>query len=477
MNKRCGRIAPVLGFLTALVVAHGAAADDPKLVVDCARRTGDIRPLHGVNNGPLDGGGLIDLSAHHRQLAIPFTRLHDVHWPNPDVVDVHAVFPDARADPREPASYDFARTDAYVRSIVDTGSRIVFRLGESIEHTPVKRHVHPPADAEKWAAVCEGIVRHYNEGWAGGFRYDIRHWEIWNEPDNRPAMWTGSDEDYFRLYAAAAGRLKRRWPHLKVGGPAVGNTGEFAAGALRPSPFVGAFLERCRRDNLPLDFFSWHCYTNDPHEIAGRARGVRDLLDRAGFRSSESHLNEWNYLPDNDWGPVLLAGQGEKRRRFYDRVGGAEGAAFAAATLLLLQDSPVDIANYYSADAKGFGLFTEHGEPKKTFHAFRAFKLLTETPMRVAVSGSGESGVFACAGLSETGDALTVLISNVGGQRSVDLAFDGVPWSGPSRCEVRLLDQAHDLDAPQTSDLPAEHPHIRQRLGAQAVCIVTIRPR
>ena len=42
---------------------------------------------------------------------------------------------------------------------------------------------NPPRDPARWAAVCAGIVRHYNEGWAGGFRHDIRYWEIWNEPD------------------------------------------------------------------------------------------------------------------------------------------------------------------------------------------------------------------------------------------------------------------------------------------------------
>ena len=38
------------------------------------------------------------------------------------------------------------------------------------------------------------------------FRNDNRvlGWDLWNEPDNRPAMWTGTDEEYFRLYSTAA---------------------------------------------------------------------------------------------------------------------------------------------------------------------------------------------------------------------------------------------------------------------------------
>jgi hypothetical protein len=173
---------------------------------------------------------------------------------------------------------------------------------------------------------------------------------------------------------------------------------------------------------------------------------VRRLLDDFGLRQTESHLNEWNYLPDKDWTPMLREGQGKARERFYDRVGGAEGAAFVAVALIHLQDAPLDAANYYSADSKGFGLFTPHGVPKKTYHAFRAFAMLLETPMRVDAT-AGDLPV--CAGVNEAGDLLTVLVSNpsaVG--HSVEVEAD----------EVWLLDAAHDLEriaADKTVRLPA----------------------
>src|SRR5829696_7739415 len=121
--------------LTALVLCAtwflASCATGAEIVVDCSKSLGEFRPLHGVNGGPLDRGSLIDLSAFHRELAIPLTRLHDCHWPNADVVDVHVVFPDPRADPARPESYDFARTDAYLRPILAGGSSVVYRLGES----------------------------------------------------------------------------------------------------------------------------------------------------------------------------------------------------------------------------------------------------------------------------------------------------------------------------------------------------------
>ena len=174
MMSRC---VPVLLTLALGAAAHGLETA-AHIRVDCSKTVGQIRPLHGGNCGPLQTGGLIDLTDYHKKLRIPLTRLHDCHWPNPDVVDVHVVFPDFEKDPSDPKSYDFARTDEYIAAVAKTGAKVVYRLGESIEHTPRKHHVHPPRDVEKWARVCLGIIRHYNEGWAGGSRHAIEYWEI-----------------------------------------------------------------------------------------------------------------------------------------------------------------------------------------------------------------------------------------------------------------------------------------------------------
>ncbi len=42
-------------------------------------------------------------------------------------------------------------------------------------------------------------IRHDNESRAGGFHHAIRYWEMWNEPENRPAMWSGTGEQCFRM--------------------------------------------------------------------------------------------------------------------------------------------------------------------------------------------------------------------------------------------------------------------------------------
>ena len=180
------------------------------VTADFSRKTRErIKPLHGVNNSPLSLGSP---PPGFREAGIPFCRLHDTAgaYGGAHYVDIPNVFPDFDADPAKPESYDFAFTDAYLTQLHAAGTEIFYRLGVTIEnHYGIKGyHNHPPADPEKWAEICAGVVRHYNHGWAHGFRFGIRYWEIWNEPEN-PPMWSGTKEEYFHLYRVASIRLKK----------------------------------------------------------------------------------------------------------------------------------------------------------------------------------------------------------------------------------------------------------------------------
>jgi hypothetical protein len=398
--------------------------------VDLATLLPNIRPLHGVNNGPIAFGGLVDLSAFHRELRIPFVRLHDPQWPNPAVVDIPTIFPRFEADPADPASYYFARTDDYIASIIATGAQIIYRLGTSIEHTARKYHTHPPADFDKWADICLHIIRHYNEGWAEGFRHGIRYWEIWNEPEIGAPMWSGTLKEYLRLYAITARAIKAHDSALKVGGPAA---------AYPLGPFLEQFLAWCNAERLPLDFCTWHTYTADPHELKSRSEHVRSLLDRYGYLESESHLNEWNYR-------FTFKGL-EDRRRSYEEMQGTPGASFVAATLMLLQDSPIDVANYYTGDTSWFGLFDPYGVPRKTYYAFKAFVRLLETPQRVScVLLPSDEKVVACAAMSEDGKLLRVLISNWdSAPKTLRLTPYNTPFVGSVEMRTFAVDSEHDF--------------------------------
>ena len=324
----------------ALDPAGWSVAVDP----DAALRP--IKPMNAVNNGPAitrtdqTRGNFDEFKA----LDIPCVRTHDAahcgNYGGHHCGDITSMFPDFDADETDPANYDFTCTDEYLQQIEKAGSRVFFRLGQSIEHWIKKYGVNPPKDFAKWARICEHVIRHYNEGWAGGFHMGIKHWEIWNEPDGngmtadgrQGPTWTGTDEQFLELYKATATHLKRRFPALKIGGPAFCWWGAWK----------DKFLPFCRRENVPLDFYSWHRYYRDANDPVRDAMLARRLLDENGFTKTESILNEWNYVRGwtDEWIHSLACMSGEFNQK---------GAASIAAVMIGCQAAPLDMLMYYDA--------------------------------------------------------------------------------------------------------------------------------
>ena len=49
--------------------------------IDFSKNVGTIRPLHGVNNGPLTYGFVLNTSQYFKEAGIPYSRLHDTEYP------------------------------------------------------------------------------------------------------------------------------------------------------------------------------------------------------------------------------------------------------------------------------------------------------------------------------------------------------------------------------------------------------------
>ena len=445
---------PPLGLITA-------AEPETTIVIDLAKPLGKVKALHGVNHGPLANGENARLNSYHAEAGFPSTRLHDCHWPFPDVVDVSCIFPLSSADPEDPQSYLFGKTDAYLAAIIANHSSITYRLGQCIEPW-TRYHTDPPADFQKWTAICLHIIRHYNEGWDNGFHYNIRYWEIWNETE-LPDMWRGTQEQYFALYEMAAKAIKSHDPTLKVGGPAA--TGIH-------SSRVEPFLAFCREKKLPLDFFSWHAYHGDPDELVADAAAARELLDKYGFKDTESQMNEWRYLP-------TFAGlrPGDRKsyengsvRQLFEDTRGIKGASFCVTALLKLQDSPLDMANFYCAGTTPWSMFDEYGVPSKVFYAFKAFNQLTQLPTRISSGDSRENGLTSCAAMSEDKNTIGLLLGNFDPKpKSVLVFLHHAPENSSYHIQQFRVDAEHSFD--QSEDAPFDSgAGLRQEIPSYGVC-------
>lgn len=461
------RILIVLLAVTSCVLAlpRSSRAQGRKIDVDFSKVVGTIRPLNGVNDGPIVTRGAFDLSPYFSELGIKHIRLHDVPWTYENAVDINYVFPRSEADVNDPQNYDFSLTDYYLQSIFALGAEVTFRLGYSAEwtyHPPL--HNVPPRDFAKWAAICAHILQHYNQGWANGHHYNIKYWEIWNETDI-PNFWSGTPEQYYKLYELTAQSLKNLDPSIKVGGPTLASRLEFLDG----------FLKYCADHKVPLDFVSWHIYAQQPNEVVSKAAKVQELLDKYGFSKVESVLDEWNYFP-GDWRRQEVDPK-YRKELFANQMAGPPGAAFDASVLIDLQDTTVAIADFYQGTNMFWGgLFDEFGVPYKAYFTFKAFKFLLATPQRVSVTGSDLNGIAVIAGLSRDKSEATILISNFGTPYNhYDLVLRGLPWEGSFIYEKYTVDGHHDLDLIKSEKINSKTLTTAEDVEAPSVCLLRLK--
>ena len=332
------------------------------LKTDFSMVKGPIRAMHAVGQPPMLG---TDCSAfsYLKEAHIPYARLHDVGFSKIyPMVDISCVFPNFNADEQDPANYDFVYTDLLITELMNNDCPPIFRLGETIENGIGKgypaRYVFAPADPHKWARICEKIVAHYNEGWANGFHYGIEYWEIWNEPDNGfqkgegpekdvNQMWVGTNEQYYELYAVTTKHLRAVFgDSVKLGGYA---SSGFYAIFNEPEKygipaeyqkyyreryqlfldFFYGFLDYVKKEEAPLDFFSWHSYSDVDRTVLVEQFVERTLKEK-GF-CCEIHLNEWNNAHSKE-------GRGT-----------SYACAHAVAMMIAMQNTEAAMLNFYDA--------------------------------------------------------------------------------------------------------------------------------
>lgn len=439
----------------------GIAADTLDITVDFNRASGKIRRLNGTNlSAPINNADACrTLSRDLKELGIPMTRFHDAPLDDPGMrlVDVSRVFPLFHADPQDPENYFFAQTDDYIASCLATGSKVSYRLGESIEHSEKKYFVNPPKDYDKWADICINIIRHYNEGWAKGFHHNLDYWRIWTEPDDGEMgrkLWTGSWDDFIRLYVTASRKIKQRFPDLKVGGPAMMDAVGWRTGVSVAR--LDKFLVECQRQKAPLDFFSWNCYTDKPERVLKEPWVLRKALDAHGFKKTELHLSEWHYMPDSTWGE--RSGPPDANKRAVETMGGRDAAAFLCAVLSGWQDTPLDMAFYYTGTGltwPGWGFYGAHGiqDKNKCYFGMKAFTLMAQCENRIGAQTSGNvNDVWVLAGFKESGEAAILVSCFKGAGRRIKVRLENRALR-PGACRVSVLDAGHDLEALDAADV------------------------
>lgn len=261
-----------------------------------------------------------------------------------------------------------------------------------------KANVTPPKDEAVWIDLIDRFIRHIIERYG---RDEVRQWffEIWNEPNlgkesgfKGGRFWSGTMEDYFRLYTITVNTVKAVDDKLRVGGPATSN-----------NAWIPQMLDYCETTGTKIDFVTTHHYPTDI--VLGY--GVEDsqnfvnAFNNAGSRDQMSQIiNDYLTFQQDIWKKVDRGVLTEMAKRaksecrglplYYTEWSslagiesdGAFGASFIAKTV---QDN-AGLVNGYSywtfsdifeekgmpncAFHGGFGLMNMNGIKKATYNAF-----------------------------------------------------------------------------------------------------------
>ena len=443
--------------IATVAFAFAALASDGK--VDFSKVDGRIRPeLHSAGFCP-------SLTIGHKKQAarkggdvglmnIHSVRTHDWALLNGGqrVCDTHFIFPLMKLDPKDPTNYYFKPTDELLKRAIDEGHEVFYRLGTSIEHTgDVFFNAAVPEDYDKYAEVCAGIVRHYTKGWADGFKWNIKYWEIWNEPDGIDNMWRVAGEKgldrvymrdlYIKFFITVFKRLKSEFPEIKVGGPALCNLSSNAR------DFLDALLAACKEAGVKPDFVSWHGYERDPNRLVEWGwNGKWFVQDKYGMKDVELIINEWHYLPyKSAWEDYN--GHPSRRALLWEgtsRQNGIDSAAFTLATLCRFQKSAYDQAFYYGCGNQGnWGYMNQDGSYNKCFYALVAFgNMVKSCADFVAVEPESPSlTLFGGKAKDGNGEHL-IVVDYLGKGPLVEIEIAGV--EAGHRPSVRLVDERGD---------------------------------
>ncbi len=448
------------------------------LTVDFSQETGKIRPeLHSSGFGPQICSCPQSTIDDIRSMGFKSARTHDWALLNKAerVCDYYHIFPLMHLDAKDPKNYVFGPTDYLLRRTrEETGLDVFFRLGTSIEHSGPKVHFNTliPEDFDKVAEVFAATIRHYNRGWADGYEWGIKYWELWNEPDGVNNMWCLPDGDlgvgdtaearaadqaareerrlelFARFFATCLKRIKGEFGDMvKVGGPALCSWRPTKPGRVGTSDYFRRLLAVCRDVGAAPDFISWHYYGNKPDDVIAAANRARKICDEAGFPKCELIVNEWHYL-NVSWGKLRSADPKAKARVWTGPAAhnGIDSSCFNLTLLSKFQSSKLDQAFYYGCSHMGsWGYKSEGGEKYKVYYGIKLFgEFVRGYPVLCAASGA--DGVTVLSAKSADGARKALLVTDYrSGLRELSVDIAGV--APDAECTVIVHDYTRDVES------------------------------
>lgn len=245
-----------------------------------------------------------------------------------------------------------------------------FSAGSGAYTTIFTGWTHPPKDYKKWAELIYQWVTHSIQRYG---KNEVKKWlwEVWNEPNI--GYWSGTVEEYCKLYDYAADAVKRACPECTIGGPHTTGPGWDKA-----YTFLITFIEHCLKGTnyatgkkgTPLQFIAYHA-KGGPTLVDGHIRmnmGTQ-LNDVAkGFEAVNS-FPELKNIPIiiGECDPEGCAACSEKREPRYGYRNGTVYSSYTASSFARIYE----LMDQYKVNLQGAVSWSFEFEDQEWFAGFR----------------------------------------------------------------------------------------------------------
>jgi hypothetical protein len=309
--------------------------------------------------------------------------------------------------------YDWTGLDNAVSEILSTGAKPVLSLSYMPSAISRGDIIDLPRDMNEWGDVVRATVEHYsgrNNKNINGVIY-----EVWNEPDLFGKFKTYGDKNYLDLYAAAVRGAVRasNVNSFEIGGP--------ATTALYEN-WVANMIKFVDKNNLRMDFLSWHRYSTDIEQFETDVKQAREYAEKIpALANLKYYVTEWGHNSENDSG--------------YDNTFGAIHTLAVSRVMMgridrgfvfEIKDGPGN-EKYWGR----WGILTHEkfGNPEKK-PRFRALEFLNSLySFRMSLSGEG-GYVKGVASVNEIGSVRVLLVNydrNGKHSEAVPVSFENLP--------------------------------------------------
>lgn len=156
-----------------------------------------------------------------------------------------------------PDNFNFEKLDPSIKTIQASGATPMLSLSYVPTSLSIDGQVAgEPSSWDQWAKLIEATARHYSQDLGISHIY----YEVGNEPDLFGHWHYAKSPNYLKMYQVTSQAVARGAGSIpySIGGPATTN--------FYPA-WITSLLSFCQKNNLPLDFVSWHHYSYNPEDF------------------------------------------------------------------------------------------------------------------------------------------------------------------------------------------------------------------